>query len=355
MLYLTDNERQKLQGFPEQIPQADLTAFFTLSPTDMVLVRKQRGAHNRLGFSLQLCSLRYLGLALNDIRTAPDAAVDYLSKQLDLDPKCLELYGERMQTQSDHLQEIQRYLGFRTASQSGLHTLARWLLDRALEHDKPSLLLQLLCEKLYKDKLIRPGITRLEKLVATARAKAQTEIYQRLAPLLTPANKTLLDGLLDSQQATHRTQLTWLGKGVTSNTASAILACLEKLTFLCKYQVDTWDITALTPNRLKFLAQIAKRSTNQALLRMPEKRRYPILLAFLHQSLIDITDETIEIYDRCLWDCYNGAKNDLETFKKEVFKSANEKVSVLKEVGRLVLDPAIHDQELRRSIFANLP
>lgn len=352
---LTDDEREQLQGFPEQIPQNDLTAFFTLSPTDMALVRKQRGAHNRLGFSLQLCSLRYLGFSPDTIVDIPEIAVSYLSQQVHVKSSSLAQYGQRPKTRTEHLQEVQRYLGFHTASQSELHAISTWLLDRALEHDKPSFLIQLLREKLYQEKIVRPGVSRLERFVATARAKAQAEIHRRVAPLLTPANKTLLDGLLDSQQATHRTQLTWLGKGMTSNTASAILACLEKLAFLREHQVDTWDMTALTPNRLKFLAQIAKRSTNQALLRMPEPRRYPILLAFLHQSLIDITDETIEIYDRCLWDCYNGAKNDLEAFKKEVFKSANEKVSVLKEVGRLVLDPDVKDQELRRSIFAYLP
>ena len=88
---------------------------------------------------------------------------------------------------------------------------------------------------------------------------------------------------------------------------------------------------------------------------MPEERRYPILLALLNQSLIEITDETIEIYDRCLWDCYNGAKNDLEAFKKEVYKSSNEKLILLKEVGKLVLDPEIKDQELRDTIFASFP
>jgi hypothetical protein len=90
-----------------------------------------------------------------------------------------------MQTQSDHLQEIQAYLGFHIAHPLELKTLSSWLLERALEHDKPSLLLQLLCEKLYQEKVIRPGITRLEKMIATARSQAQEETYKRVAPLLT--------------------------------------------------------------------------------------------------------------------------------------------------------------------------
>jgi len=353
--FLTDDEREGLQYFPADISPNDVTAFFTLSATDMALVQKQRGNHNRLGFALQLCTLRYLGFSPKDIMATPDVVVAYVSKQIDVEPVCLKLYGERTQTQSDNLQEVQAYLDFRTASTLDLADISSWLLERALEHDKPSLLLQLLCEKLYQDKIIRPGITRLEKMVASSRSRAQTEMLKRLSPLLTDERKAFMDSLLVADEATNRTALAWLGKGATSNSAPAMVFCLEKLAFLREQKIDQWDMSVLTPNRLNFLATIAKRSTNQALQRMTEERRYPILLAYLHQSLIDITDETIEIYDRCLWDCYSGARNDLEAFKKNAFKSSNEKVILLQDVGKLVLDPSITDRELREAIFKYVP
>ena len=353
--FLTDNERDRLQRFPAEISSSDITAFFTFSEDDLVIVRKQRGEHNRLGFGLHLCILRYLGFFLEELTHIPEPVVTYVSQQLHTDPVSLKLYGNRQKTRSEHEQEIQKYLGFHIVSQTELDNLSHWLRERALEHDKPSLLLQLLCEKIYQEKIVRPGITRLEKMVATARAQAQEETFRRVSPLLSPERMKFLDDLLVSDDTTNRTRHSWLIKGATSNTASAMLVCLEKLAFLREQHIDLWDMSSLNPNRLKFLAQIAKRSKNQALQRMPEERRYPILLAFLNQSLIGITDETIEIFDRCLWDCYNGAKNDLEAFKKEVYKSSNEKVRLLQEVGKLVLDPGIKDQELRETIFAYFP
>lgn len=353
--FLTEDEREGLQYFPADISANDITAFFTLSATDMALVRKQRGDYNRLGFSLQLCALRYLGFSPDSMALAPEAVVAYVSQQLRVEPSVLNQYGNRQKTRTEHLQAIQGYLGFHIAGPLELKSFSDWLLERALEHDKPSLLLQLLCEKLYQDKIVRPGITRLEKMVASSRSQAQTATFKRLSPLLMPAKKAFLDNLLVADEATNRTPLTWLGKGATSNSAPAMVFCLEKLAFLHEQKVDQWDMTALTPNRLKFLATIAKRSTNQALQRMTEERRYPILLAYLHQSLIDITDETIEIYDRCLWDCYSGARNDLEAFKKNAFKSSNEKVALLQDVGKLVLDPDINDKGLREAIFKCVP
>jgi hypothetical protein len=61
--FLIETERGRLQHFPTEVSSNDITTFFTLSATDMDFVQKQRGDHNRLGFSLQLCVLRYLGFS----------------------------------------------------------------------------------------------------------------------------------------------------------------------------------------------------------------------------------------------------------------------------------------------------
>ena len=51
-------------------------------------------------------------------------------------------------------------LGFRKARAADVRDLrASWLVERALEHDRPTLLLQLACEKLRTDKVVRPGPT----------------------------------------------------------------------------------------------------------------------------------------------------------------------------------------------------
>lgn len=79
--------------------------------------------------------------------------------------------------------------------------------------------------------------------------------------------------------------------GATSNSAISILRSLKKILFLRDLGASTWNLSVINPNRLKFLAQIGRRATNQYLQRLIPERRYPILVAFLRQSLIDITDE----------------------------------------------------------------
>ena len=170
-------------------------------------MQKQRGVHNQLGFALQLCALCYLGFAPDDLTTAPPPAVAFVAQQLGLPPAARAAYGSRRHTRTTHLQQVQAYLGFRPALAPDGAALTTWLIERALEHDKPTLLLQLACDHLRQEQLVRPGITRVERLVATAREQAHTATFQRLTPLLTTTRQAWLDSLLVPEPGLGRTRL----------------------------------------------------------------------------------------------------------------------------------------------------
>ena len=51
--------------------KTELTAQYTLGDAEMSLVRQPRGDANKLGFAIQLCLLRYPGIALADDTEVP--------------------------------------------------------------------------------------------------------------------------------------------------------------------------------------------------------------------------------------------------------------------------------------------
>jgi hypothetical protein len=104
----------------------------------------------------------------------------------------------------------------------------------------------------------------------------------------------------------------------------------------------------------QFLAHVARKSSAQTLLRASAERRYPILAAFLYQALADVTDEVIEMFDRCLADAYARAGQDLKDFRTAMAQAANEKVHLFRELARAVLDPAIADPHLRSAIYQRI-
>src|SRR3989441_3130265 len=352
--FLSVAERERWQRFPETIPQDDLAVYFLLSEDDSREVNRQREPFNRLGYALQLCTLRYLGFVPTDFKATPQVAVTFVAEQLGIAPRVLALYDNR-RTQSDHRRYVRAYLGFRQATPLDVYALQTWLVARALEHDKPTLLLQLACEKLHRERIVRPGVTRLERFVATAREKAHEETFRQLTPLLTDERKTLLDGLLQPDATTGRTLLSWLRQEPVSHASSHIIATLTKIVFLHDAGVDQWNLASLNPNRAKWLAQIGWKSTNQSLQRMAPERRYPVLVAFLQQALLHHTDVAGELFDQCLWGCHSEAKQELEEFRTAMARSTNDKLKLFRELGQVLLDDDIADPDVRTVSFERVP
>lgn len=126
------------------------------------------------------------------------------------------------------------FLGWRAAGDREFAELDEFLLARAMEHDSPTLLFRLACEQLRSSRVIRPGPDVLSRRVGAARERAKVETYVRVEPVLTrdPRLPSELDGLLEVDPKLGSPRLTWLGRGPTRSSPSAIKAELEKHAFL---------------------------------------------------------------------------------------------------------------------------
>ncbi len=352
--FLTKAEREQLSSFPSSPTEENIIKFYALTAKDNELINKRSGDYNRLGFALQLGTLRYLGFIPDELQNAPIVIVEYLAQQLQVKPNSLSLYGKREKTRTSQLQEIQSHLGWRKSNPMDLLLWENWLLERAMEHNRPILLFNLLCDKFRVSKIIRPAVTTLERMVMDARVAANTETFKRLQFLLTSSLKTFLDSLLVANEQTGRVPLNWLRRHATTNSPNSILNALQKLTFLQEQNVPSWDLSCLNPNRIKFLAQLGKNSSNHALKKTNEDKRYPILVAFVYQIFEEVTDETMDLYIHCLGDINARAKRDLKEFHLAEAKSTNQKVRLLKELGQVILDQDVKNEQVRAEIYQKI-
>jgi TnpA family transposase len=355
--FLSESERLRLSQFPRDISKADLIQYFRLTQDDLNLIQRQRRNFNRLGFAVQLCALRYLGYCPDDLQQTPPEILAFIAKQLDASVKVEDLshYGKRSQTRTEHFQQVQDHLGFRSLKPKDFRNIEKWLMERALEHDKTFLLFELVAQKLHREKLVRPGVSVVERWVGTARHQATEATYKLARPLLRTHNRKFLDRLLEKDSDLNQTPLHWLRLSAVSNTPSEILNGIKKVEFLRTQRIHQWDVSKFNPNRLKLLARIAKKSGNHALKRSPPEKRYPTMIAFAHQSLIEATDESADLFIRCLGDIYSKAQRDLRDFRQREAVAINEKVMILKQLGQVVLDPEIQDPKVQPDIFERIP
>ena len=116
----TEAERARRNRFPEVIVYEDLVTFFTLSEHDLERMPRSSAPHNRPGYALQLCTLRFMGFVPDDLSTTPPEAVAFVAQQLAVEPAVLAAYDTRAHTRQDHLQAVQAHLGYRKGREKDL-------------------------------------------------------------------------------------------------------------------------------------------------------------------------------------------------------------------------------------------
>ena len=355
--FLSDQERSRYQAIPTDLSPQDLQHYCTLSPTDLQLIAGQRRDYNRLGFALQLITIRLLNhLPQTWYKQVPPTLTAHIAAQLATDPAVLNTYGEREATRTAHTQLILSYLRCRRW-QPLIDTgpLETWLLERALEHDNDRVLLDMACDWLRQERILRPAIIELERFVISLAELVHQETYRRLSSLLTVALKETLDKLLAVDEELKLTPHNWLSRPPVAPTVSQIRLTLRKRSYLATLGIETWQTDKLHPNRRKRLAALARSKTNQALSRLSETKRYPMLVAFCQETYIALTDYVVRLFDEYWEDIVGQANRELIEYQLKQVKAKDAALITLgKAAGPIVDEPNVPAGELRERIYAQV-
>ncbi|MEK4232677.1 DUF4158 domain-containing protein [Anoxybacillus sp. FSL W8-0703] len=274
---LTTDQRAEFVRIPADMTERELETYYTFSQYDIEIIKRHRRDHNRLGFAVQLCVLRYPGWSLTDVEPIPDYIIQYIAKQINANPDSFSLYAQRDPTKHEHMEEIRQVYGYQNFSLSTYRELAQYLLKHALQNGNSMYLLRTVQEELRNRKIILPGVTTIERLVWETRRRAEEKIFKTLTATLSVWQKHKLDQLIDPFVDSRKTPLAWLRELPGQSSPDAFLKVIERLEYIRELKLPL-NMNEVHPNRLLQLSRIGARYEPHSFRRFKENKKYAVTI-----------------------------------------------------------------------------
>jgi hypothetical protein len=242
---LTETQFDALLALPKS--EADLIRHYTLSPDDLAVIARRRRPHNRLGFALQLCALRYPGRLIRPGEPVPMEVVRFLGEQLDIDPDAIGDYATRAPTRYDQLDSLREVFGFRSFTQPDHRELSQWMLPIAMTTVSAVSVAEALMVELRRQGIAAPGVTVIDRMVATAMLGAERKVAEQLTRGLSESQRGALDALLEIRDETAISTLAWARQLPGAPSFRSLARLIEQLDHLRQIGLDPGIRAAARP------------------------------------------------------------------------------------------------------------
>ena len=319
--------------------EREIARYYTLSDKDLQIIRQHRRDHNRLGFSIQLCHLRFPGWPLRAGVAPSPQLLAYVARQLNVSPELMHEYSrDRDTTRREHLLELQRDFGFQTFTEGLSSKLADLLLPDALRSTKPAPLIATLLEQMRTQKIIVPAFSTVENLAWEILSRAETKIFDQLTSGLTLVQRRQLDQLTAAADADSGSKgLGWLRQAIGRPTPTNFLNVCEKLGAVRAIGLDHGMGGTIHQSRLQQLAREGARYSLQHLNRFREDKRQALLVAFLIRTAQEFTDQAMDMHDQMIGRLFNRSERKQQEGFQQNAKAINDKVRLYAEVGKALI------------------
>ncbi len=341
--YLTEEQEQRYGRYVGEPSPEQLARYFHLDDADRTLIAQRRGDQNRLGFGVQIGTLRFLGTFLPDPVNVPMGVIAYVASQLGIaDPQCITQYAERVQTQQEHAQEIRQHTGYKEFSERrGLYARV-WV-----GTERPSVLFDLATAWLLDKKVLLPGVTTLTRLISTIRERVAERLWQRLSAAVSPEQRTDLEGLLARAGASRITNLERLRRAPSRASAPVLVQALARLTEVRQLDVGPLDLVNVPASRIKALAQYAVTTKAQSIAKLTEQRRTATLVSFTRQLSVTAQDDSLDVLDMLMRDLLARSTSDGKKARLRTLRDLDAAALSLAEISEKVITPAWTDEQVR--------
>lgn len=174
----------------------DLVADWTLVGDELELVAGKRGP-TRLGFALLLKFYGRYGSFITDSSDLDADVVDYVARQISIEPGVLEGYDWSSRAVRFHRRAIREHFGFRECSTADADRGVDWLVTNVCERERSTAVVRdELLAWFRREGVEPPAAARVERLVRSALHRGELALTSRVASRLPAAVRARLDDLI---------------------------------------------------------------------------------------------------------------------------------------------------------------
>jgi TnpA family transposase len=347
---LTDRQREALLRLPTS--QAELLRHYTLSDEDLAHIKRRRRPHNKYGFALQLCVLRYPGRLLAPGELIPTEVLEFIGAQLGLRADDLVDYAVREETRHEHLAELRKVYGFRSFSGRVARDLRDWLgRDAELAALNEDLVRRFVIE-CRRSRTILPAISTIERLCADALVDAERKIETRIADRLGPDVRQRLLRLLEDTVDDGVTRFVWLRQFEPGANSSAANRLLDRLEYLESLDLPDGLLAGVPAHRVTRLRRQGERYYADGMRDLPKDRRLAILAVCATEWLSMLADAVVETHDRIVGKLYRSSERLCEAKIGDEKAAIRDTLKSFAEIGGALVDAQDDGASLEEVIAA---
>lgn len=279
--FLSEDQKAGYGNYHGELTKETLARYFHLDDFDRMNISEKRGDHNRLGYSILLCTVRYLGRFPDLTTIIPVAVIDFLAEQLHIESgsEQVNIYNSGKQRRQ-HIDEITKIYGYTEFTDTRVaFSLTRWLYSLCWTGtSRPGILFERCTGWLLSHKVLLPGYSLLERYIARLRIRVENRLWYSLAACIDDSQAQRLLELLSVPAGSRYSLLDQLRTGPTKVNATSLVQAIDRLQTIRNLGVTLPAITPVSDTRIAALARYASTAKTTALQRLPEKENWPRLL-----------------------------------------------------------------------------
>jgi TnpA family transposase len=358
--FLTAEQRRCYGTFPDKLSADALARHFHLDATDHIVIQDLRGLHNRLGFAVQLGTVRLLGRFPDRFTDLPLGVIRAAASQLggDFSESARRAYEDGRQRWR-HVAIITQRYGFRRFEDDGpaRFRLTRWLYALCWTgEDRPIVLFDRAVPWLIANKVLLPGVTTLERLVGRICDRVERRQWRLLVGSLSPAQRRRIDQLFVPENPDALATLDTLRATPARRAPTELVRHLERLRGIKAFDLRPTPPTGIPAAVLERLARVARRSKPSAIAAIQQPRRTAIIVALFLSLEAMAQDDAAELADTLLADLFRTAEHERKAEQLVGLPRLEEAALVLHGMGEMVLsEDALPLTEWRAALFAKIP